>query len=402
MAPTRSAPGEYGNGSLYQRSSDGRWIGTLEAGYTKNGARRRVTVTAKTEVECKRKLRDKRSQIAKDGQATASNRMTVKAWSDKWLERIVLKERPKSYTTDRGAVRAWIVPTIGHKRLDQVEPDDVRAVAAAVRRAGLNTSTARRYQGVLIRMLKAAVQDGHSIAGRVLTTEMPTEAVTDRTALALPEALDVLEVVSYMPHGSRWVAALLQGMRQGECLGLTWPEVDLEAGYLTVSWQLQALPYLDPKNRRLGFRVPDGYEARQVDRSIHLVRPKSKAGWRVIPLVPWMRDSLAAWQQTAPLSPAGLVWPNTQGGPANIRHDTDEWNTIQDTAGVRHPSGRHYYGHEARNTAATLLLELDVPESVRIAILGHSSIQTTRGYEVVARAQALAALSKAAERLQLR
>lgn len=391
---------EYGSGSVYQRALDGRWVGTIEAGFTRNGTRRRIVVTAKTEAEAKRKLRDRRKKI-RDGEAGTSDRMTVKAWSDKWLEMTVATLRPKTYANDRMAVRAWIVPTIGHKRLDQLAPDDVRAVTAALRQAGRSTTTARRYQGVLSRMLKAAVQDGYTVSGRVLSVEPPSAAVHDRTALTVDESLAALEVVSHLPHGSRWVAALLQGMRQGECLGLTWPEVDLNDGYLTVSWQLQALPYLDANDKRRGFRVPDGYETRHLSGAYHLVRPKSKAGWRVIPLVPWMRQSLTHWQQVAPPSPHGLVWPTTKGGPANIRHDTAEWEAIQGTAGIGHPAGRYYHGHELRNSAATLLLEMDVAESVRIAILGHSSIHTTRGYERVARAQALAALERAAERLQL-
>ena len=38
---------DYGAGSIYQRK-DGKWIGTIEAGYTATGARRRITVAGKT------------------------------------------------------------------------------------------------------------------------------------------------------------------------------------------------------------------------------------------------------------------------------------------------------------------------------------------------------------------
>ena len=58
---------EYKTGSIYQRSSDGMWVGTLEAGFTKTGARRRIPVYGKTEAVVKRKLRDKRLQIEREG-----------------------------------------------------------------------------------------------------------------------------------------------------------------------------------------------------------------------------------------------------------------------------------------------------------------------------------------------
>lgn len=393
---------QHGTGSVYKRQSDGRWVATVENGWTATGARRRIVLTAKTEAEAKAKLRAKVRDLAR-GEESTSARTTVKAWAATWLAMTERTARPKTHTTDRGAVTKWIVPTIGHKRLDALTPADVRAVETAVR-AGADdrpnsTSTALRYHGVLIRMLKAAEEEGHSVPARVLKVRPPAKAVSDRQALSLDHTLRVLAAASTLPHGSRWVAALMSGMRKGECLGLTWPEVGPDA--LAVSWQLQALPYRDKHDRSAGFRVPDGYEARQLDRSLHLVRPKSKAGWRMVPLVPMLAQSLAAWREVAPASPHGLVWPGRHGEPRSDDDDRAEWKALQDTAGVRHPSGRYYHRHEARNTAATLLMEGKVPESVRIAIMGHSSIAVTRGYEHVDQAQARKALEQVAERLQL-
>jgi integrase len=38
-----------------------------------------------------------------------------------------------------------------------------------------------------------------------------------------------------------YVLVLILGLRKGELLGLTWDDVDLEAGELTVDWQLQRI-----------------------------------------------------------------------------------------------------------------------------------------------------------------
>ncbi len=56
-----------------------------------------------------------------------------------------------------------------------------------------------------------------------------------------------------------------------------------------------------------------------------------------------------------------------------------------------------------RHTTATLLLQLGVPEPVRIAIMGHSSHAptTTTVYEHVGDEQTRIALSQVATRLQL-
>jgi integrase len=44
-------------------------------------------------------------------------------------------------------------------------------------------------------------------------------------------------------NGSRWSVALALGLRQGEALGLRWQHVDLDAGTLTIRWQLQRLAW---------------------------------------------------------------------------------------------------------------------------------------------------------------
>lgn len=404
MATELMARREYRTGSLYQRSSDGRWIGTLEGGYTASGARKRITVSGKTQGDVKRKLRDKRLELEREGRTNVKRTTSVARWAETWLDMIQPRVRPSAYETDRAAVRV-IVAAIGATKLSDLTPADVRAVAKHLRSRGKSTSTALRYHGSLIRMLKAASLDGYAIPPNVLLAEAPKAAVHDREALPMPSALAVLEHVSAMPAGSRWALAFLQGVRQAEALGLTWEQVDLDRGLLTVSWQLKSLRYLDKSDPRAGFQMPDGYEARHLIGATHLVRPKSKAGHRVIPLVPWAESALRSWQDKAPANDLGLVWPgNDRKGkswPRNAANDRDEWYGIQSAVDVAHPSGRPYTVHEIRNTTATLLMELNVPESVRIAIMGHSSISTTRGYEHVDQAQARLALAGVAERLGL-
>jgi integrase len=110
-------------------------------------------------------------------------------------------------------------------------------------------------------------------------TACPIAGKSDRDAIPVDDALKILAAVADQRDGSKWVAALLQGMRQGERLGLTWPLVDLEADVPTfdISWQLQPLPYKVKRDRTSGFRVPDGYEARQLEGRMHLVRPRPRA-----------------------------------------------------------------------------------------------------------------------------
>lgn len=375
----------------------GRWHGAYEAGYTREGKRDRRTVSSKTEAETKRKLRDKLREIDRGG-AAVSDRTTVKAWSEKWLDATSKTVTPNGHTTDRSGMK-WIVETIGHKRLDHLLPSDVTALADAIVSQGGSSSTALRYHGVLIRLLKAAQQEGHRIPASVMLVKGPPAEENDRQAMKIEEAIALLHEAGKLPHGSRWLCAFLQGERQAEALGLTWPNTVDDR--LKFEWQLQPLPYNELRDRSSGFRVPHGYTSVQIEGRMHLVRPKTRSGIRVAPMVPLMQAALDQWKVTCPATEQELVWPTEDGRPRDENDDRAEWYAMQERAGVAHPSGRPYYVHEARHTTATLLLSLGVPEIVRVQIMGHSSHASTVKYEHVDLSQTRSALEQVAKRLEI-
>lgn len=396
---TAAARREYGSGSIYQRK-DGKWIGATQAGFTSSGARRRVTVVGRTEAEVKRRLRDKIADV-KAGEVVMSPTTTVKAWSDTWL---AIKQReisPKGYSALAGSIKKWVIPTIGHKRLTALTPADVRAVEDVQRAAGLKGTTCAATQRGLFNMLRAAIAEGHAVPTRVLMAKTPSTSASDRQPLTIPEALAVTAAARDMPHRSRWHVALLTGMRQGECLGLTWDAIDFDAEEIVVEWQLQRLPYADKHDRKKGFRVPDEYDCQQIHKSWHLVRPKSKAGFRTYPLLPVVAASLREWREHAPANEHGLVWPNALGRPASHIDDLEEWHALQGVAGVGHPAGRYYHVHECRNVTATRLREAGVDGLTITALLGHTSLSTSEGYMRVDAASKRAALEKVAAMLEL-
>ncbi len=139
---------------------------------------------------------------------------------------------------------------------------------------------------------------------------------------------------------------------------------------------------------------------RELDGWLALTRPKTAAGQRIIPLVPWMRDSLDAWRLKAPKSAHGLVWPAADGRPCLAESDRAAWVDLQARANVTGP-GRPYAVHEMRHTTATLLAEAGVDPSVIMAILGHSTVATQAVYKTVRLDATAAALGEVAARLSL-
>src|SRR5690606_35829231 len=236
-------------------------------------------------------------------------------------------------------------------------------------------------QGVFQKALRDAIVEGHTVPEPPLLADKPAKDRSNRRlVIPTPEAIRLLRLAESMKDGSRWVAALTQGIRQGERLGLRWDDIDFDKKAIAISWQLQELV----RDREAGrYRIPDGYEAEPLEGRWHLVRPKSTSGEREIPMLPWMELMLERWREESPKSPHGLVWPGDGGVLIVDRVDTADWQALQARAGVKRKNGKPYELHSARHTTATVLMEAGVDPDVIRAIMGHSDIVTTAGYKHV-------------------
>lgn len=426
---------DYGAGSCYQRHTaecpppkkvkrkggtvveerpahtcKGRWVFAFDTGWTSDGTRRRVTVTAKTKPEVLRKAKAKQAEL--DQGAGAAGTITVKAWAERWLAMRRRELRPSAYDALAGPIMSWVVPTIGARKVDKVTPADLRAVAEAMRDAGLASSSVHGAHKKVQQLLRAALIEGYTVSQRVLELPAPAKGKNDRQAAPLDQVAAVLDQARLLPDGGlRWAIGLVTGLRQGEVLGLTRETVDQELGLLVVDWQLQTLRYVDRRDPSAGFRVPDDFEARQIVGSYHFTRPKTAAGVRVVALPHVLADALRGWLMIAPENPWGLLWSGIDkrdGAPRPRSADDDraEWYALQEAAdrlardmgqpGVHHPSGRHWLVHELRNNAATQLEEEGAGAPVITSLLGHTSIATSRGYMTARESEQRAALERVA------
>lgn len=388
----------HGDGTAHQLPN-GKWRADADFGLTATGRRRRISATGRTEAEARRRLRQKREALGKRGggrAAAGAERKTIEKWAAEWLKTRVGQVRPNTYSSDRAAVNHYIVPSIGRVRLSDVMPADIRAVDSAVREAGWDELTVIRTRRVAVKMLRDALEDGHAVPSPVFNIKANKQQrgrqKPKREALELPQAIAVLAHAAELSHGSRWLYGFYEGTRQAEALGLTEGAIDWRTGLISLEWQLQPLPYNVPFDRSSGFRVPHGYEARHLVERFHLVRPKTDKGWRVIPMVDTVREALEVWLPQRPENPHGLIWTRPDGRPIDKADDAEEFRTLQASAGVRHPSGRPYVGHEMRNTTATLLAEAGVEQTIIQAILGHSSYAISQGYIAARRGPMMAAM----------
>lgn len=368
-----------GTGALYHRKSDNMWIGAIvyEDEY---GDKNRATVSSADPVIAGQKLRDLRVEIDK-GTYRPRSKMTVEQWLTYWLDNIVKKTRdPKTYVSYRGTVNNQLTPIIGDKRLP-ITPAQVRGLLKKVSETdGWGERTVQLTYVVLNIAMTAAVKEDVITKNPCEVVDKPkvtpSSGVKSHTSEQARKVL-LAALKAEDPYVTRWAAAYLLGARQGELLGLERDRVDIDNLTVELSWQLQTLEthegasLTDPDR----FIVPDGFECRPLYRKFALTRPKSERSKRLTPLPVPLAAILKTYMETAPTNRFGLMWVTKTGTPIPGKYDSTAWHAALTRAKVP-----DLPLHAARHTTATLLQEMGVEESVRMQIMGHSSIAAQRGY----------------------
>lgn len=237
--------------------------------------------------------------------------------------------RPEDVLDPRSLTRRWIVSALGMEKVSALKPSDVRSLRTAIVDVGKrSTSTAGQAHVVLSMMLDAAKAEK-------IIRDYPAEAVkkpkgskVERGAIPTEQALAILRAAAAMPDsaGSRWWFKLLGGPRQGEILGASLDDLDLDARIHEVQWKLEDLQREHGcgdgncgKKRGADcpsakWRIPDGFEMRHLTGRWCFTRPKSRTG-RVIPLIPQLTEAIRRWLDAIAdwPNPHGLIWRNPGG-----------------------------------------------------------------------------------------
>lgn len=243
---------QHGEGSLYQRKSDGRWVATVNLGRKPNGKPDVRPFYGATPEEAQRARAKFQADRAEGYTRTPGKAPLLGTWIWRWLEEIS-GARDNTKQGYRSLIKVWIVPHLGAWRMDALgEAEGVTAVTAmyaAMRRAGKADSTVHKTHAVLRRALNVAVKrrDETKLARNpCLAIEMGTP---DQAEIIPPEADEadlILQATAGRRNGTRWSVGLGLGTRQGESLGLTWSMIDLDDldnATVRIQWELVRLTY---------------------------------------------------------------------------------------------------------------------------------------------------------------
>jgi len=355
----------------------GRWAGTVDT--IEAGVRKRKYVYGRTQKQAKAKL-DKANREKAAGTLVVSS-ITFDKWLDQWLRRQESRLKPASFRSYQNKCRLYLRPQLGRHRLTALHPDHIDGLYDRMRDKGLAEGTIRTTHVILKKCLSDAVKRGILGSNPVDRIDAPGTGSDRRDRLTVAEVRRVLANTD----AARWWLALFYGMRQGECMGLRWCDIDWANKVLRVQQTLQ------DDGRTFG-------------------KPKSEASERFLPMLPTVEARMRLhWIDSGSPTVAkpcdgvtgvcehGLVFP-----PVHPRTDNRRWHQLLIDAS-RPPLAPIPDAslHAARNSAADVMEASGIPARLVAQILGHAQVQTTHGYQHAEDERLRAALESAAHTLAL-
>jgi len=347
-----------GEGSVYQRASDKRWLGAATVGFDVNGRPKRKFVSAKTRTEAVQKMRKLQRQLD-DGLPAPDTSLTVSQLVDRWLDDVNRHQVTASTASNyRTMAEHHIKPTLGKKKVVNLKTSDVDRLISTKIDDGLSVSTVRRIRNVLSQALDQGIRWDLVIRNVAALTRSPKGVRPEGRSLTPDQARLLLNTLRGHHNEALYALMLSTGLRRGEALGLQWQDFNEETGTLLVQRSLI---------REDGMLITKDTKTHKSRRAINLPEPL------IIQL-----KSHRAHQNTLKLSlgkswiNSGHIFTSSAGAPIDPRNLYREFQEVCREADI----GK-WHPHELRHSAASLMLAQGVKLQVVSEVLGHSSIRMT-------------------------
>lgn len=317
-----------------------------------------VDVKADSTGDLAEKIRKRKAAIDR---RTVSGSTKLQAFGDQYLETYKRRTVSASWYADMEMIlEKKIVAGIGNRSMDKIHVMDVQAMLNGC--SDLSDSYIKKIYDLTKQLFHQAYKNGIT-AFDISTDLVRPHGVKGRSGRALTDQeIDALYAACAGTPDELFLRIILQcGLRPGEVSALTWRDVDLDAGTISVN------------------------KAVKKDQSVGL--PKSDAGIRTVPipadLLQLMSDSSG--------SPFALVCPKQSGGYHTKSSLRKLWDrTVAGMIRQQRPEDgadgprvvlktetdppRLY---DLRHTYCTNLEKAGVPINIACRLMGHSDISVT-------------------------
>lgn len=286
----------------------------------------------------------------------------LRSWVASLREARHRRIRPRTLDHYEMIVERHIIPALGNLRLSQLT---VPRVQAWIDADPASARSVHHHRAVLRRALNVAVRQRLLSYNPAALVEVPAVDADRSDPLTPDEVHALLEATEDDRLGPLWRLALATGLRLGELMGLAWDDLDLDAGTITVSAQLQRLS-ADRGGDANGWARTPTKAARTL--------PRVAITGRTLEVMAAHRTRMAA-ERTPDWRYFGLVFVNPKGDPYHPSTILLAFRKACAAAGIRQRRV-----HDLRHTANRLLKDAGVSEDERMARLGHSTAAMSRRY----------------------
>ena len=250
-----------GEGNIYQRAN-GTWEARFSYLDPDTGVRRRVSFYGPSAKAVRDKLKTARERLDAGAPVKDATR-TVGDWLAHWRATTLAASDRKESTRVLYAnlCRKHLESApFGAIPLDRLRPTNIEALVLSMRAKSLSDSTIRQTYTVLRAGLDGAVRDGLLARNPAALVARPGVPRTEARHLSASDVAAVLRAAQSSRYHAALVLIAATGLRRGECLGLSWDRVDLDAGTLKVAATLARvngrLTITEPKTDRARRTIP--------------------------------------------------------------------------------------------------------------------------------------------------
>ena len=309
------------------------------------GTQRRRTAATLAEA---RALKAELTTDVNRGEYREQSRLTFAEYTAEWVRtytgrtsRGIRATTLEEYAND---LNSHILPVLGRRRLADIEPRDVKILAADLAAGGRRPSTVRTIMAPVKALFATALEDGLIRINPCAGMRLPGGTTPDRHARALTED-ELAAVLAETPVEWRVLVRFLSqtGLRTSEMLALRWSDIDLEARRVRV-------------RRRIYKGIEDA--------------PKSRYGIRDVPISKTFTDEMRLYRARSEYPAASDVVFATKLG--SHLDGNNLLNRVVRPAAIR--AGVPWAGlHTMRHTCASMLFRSGWNAKHVQMMLGHHS-----------------------------
>ena len=351
-----------GEGSIRQRK-DGRYEARVTTGLDpRTGKPVRRSIYGRTKKEVRQQMTAIIHELD-NGTYQEPDSVTLAAWLDEWLTTFCKnKVKPLSYQAYEGLIRNHIVPAIGRMKLQDVRSIHVQRLYNKMSDDGFSAKTIKNVAIVLHRSVDVARKQALISANPAEGAEPPKVKRPEISPLSDEDIPRFLTAIDGSPLRNAYALCLFAGLREGECLGLSWKQVDFRQGKITVSQQLQ-----QNKTNGCTYYISDTTK----NGKSRTIKPPAIAFDYLRAEREKQEENI---RQAGPLwdNPDDLVFTNELGRHRSFAAFYKNFKKI--AAGIGRPDARP---HDLRHTAATVAIASGADIKSVQELMGHATSSFT-------------------------